>query len=301
MLTILIPSYNHEKYVIDCLKKALEVEIREKRIIVIDDGSVDSTVRTIRNYIESFGVCGVEIIEKKNSGLVSSLNLGLMMTKSEFLYLVASDDIPDPRGIAECVELLKETRELQFCVGGGVNFSEGSSNESPIYGARHRDFFCMPVRERMVQVFLNYPSPLLLQSTVFRTAALRSIGGWDPDIVLDDYPTFVKLLARFPCEGRDFIFRPAISTVKYRHHGLNTYRNTEKQFLLVRQAMGKLAPTSLKNRAIGKALAYYILVGLRYADFAAVCRIVKKASWMEIVHALPSMANVLVQKFGKAR
>ncbi len=92
-----------------------------------------------------------------------------------------------------------------------------------------------------------------------KTNIIRKIGGWDTSIIWDDYPMFVKLLRN---ENIKFMFNPNIETVLYRHHGVNSYKNIEKQFMMVKQALEKLAPMDLKNKAIGNALGYYSLKAL---------------------------------------
>jgi len=276
MLTIVIPSYNHEKYIVDCLDAACHVDIDGCNIIVIDDGSTDNTVEFVRGYIEDHQSSNITLISKKNSGLVSSLNLGLQMVKTEFCYIVASDDIPRPEGIKNCVELLTLNSALQFCIGGGDNFFNDSKDVlTPIYEERHRAFFAAAPAKRYEKLFLDYPSPLLLQSVVFRTKALREIDGWDSKIILDDYPAFVKLLTRFERVGTDFLYVPDLKTVFYRHHGSNSYKNSLKLLTMVKQTLECLAPPQLKNRAIGNVFAFYMLMALRVSDFKSLRQMFK--------------------------
>lgn len=300
MLTIVIPSYNHEKYVVECLDAASRVHIDGCRIVVIDDGSTDSTRQTVVQYIEDHQPSTVELISKKNSGLVSSLNLGLQAIETEFCYFVASDDIPRPEGIKECVEILKANPSLQFCVGGGDNFFDVSKEfVTSIYEDRHHAFFAMSPAERHEQLFMNYPSPLLLQSVVFRTDALRKIGGWDTRLILDDYPTFVKLLTHFRNVGTDFAYRPDVKTVFYRHHGSNSYKNSLRLLGMVKQTLEVLAPPQLKNRAIGNAFAFYMLMALRASDFKSLRQMLKMASmsqmafvpWATVTHVARKLAS----------
>jgi glycosyltransferase involved in cell wall biosynthesis len=295
MLTIIIPSYNHEQYIIDCLSAACEVDIPGKRIIVIDDGSTDGSVQKVRNYLESKQSNCVDLICKNNSGLVSSLNIGLSMADTEFLYLVASDDIPTPLGISKCVRELQKNASCQFCIGGGEIFFE-NSHTIPIYGEQHDEFFKMDKEKRDKEIFLNYPSPVLLQSTVFRVKALVQIGGWDANLILDDYPTFVKLLRSFPKVDQDFVYKPEYPVVKYRYHGVNSFKNVYRQFSMVKQTLEQMAPRELQDQALGKALGRYLLAGLHVADFKGICHIVEATSWKSTVYALPAVARIMLNK-----
>lgn len=298
MLTIVIPSFNHEEYISECVTAALSIDVASIRIIIIDDGSTDKTVEKVTNLIYAMNVTNVQVISKKNSGLVSSLNLGLSMANTEFFYLVASDDIPVSQGIGKAINYLIENPECQFYIGGGVNFFDEPKGETAIYAHKHEEFFSMSPERRAVDMFVDYPVPLLLQSTVFRTKALKKIEGWDSNLLLDDYPTFVKLLTSFPVLGRDFVFVPESRLIKYRHHGSNSYKKVAKQFFMVRQTVEALAPDGIKHKAVGKALAYYVLVGIRALDFKDVIEMIRGNSFIACIHSLPYMLVILVHKFG---
>lgn len=299
MFTIVIPSYNHEKYIVDCLDAISRLDIDGLRIIVIDDGSADNTPHIVRKYIENHGSSAIELICKKNSGLVSSLNLGLQLVNTEFVYFVASDDVPRPEGLQKCLDLLMVNPSLRFCIGGGDNFFDDVITDetlTPVYRDQHKDFFFAHPVQRAQKIFLDYPAPLLLQSVVFRASALRDIGGWDPHLLWDDYPTFVKLLSRFPNLGVDFIYCPEVKVIYYRHHGNNSYKNLPKQFLMVQQAMKMLAPEKLKAKAVGNAVAFYSLMALRSADVRAIVKILKLAAWRDMFFAIPAGFRFVLRK-----
>ncbi|WP_027864484.1 glycosyltransferase family 2 protein [Massilia alkalitolerans] len=297
MLTIVIPSYNHERFIADCLDAARAIEVGGRRIIVIDDGSTDATAGVVRSYMDRHPDEGIELVCKKNSGLISSLNLGLEMTETDFVYFVASDDIPQGRGIMQCLEQLQSDPSYQFCIGGGENFfSDSEAAPTPVYGQRHRSFFEANTHQRRRDLFLNYPNPVLLQSTVFRTQALRTIGGWDRNLVLDDYPTFVKLLTRFPEHQRDFLFKPEFHVVRYRHHGTNSYKNLAKQFNIVKQTLELLAPDDLRQRALGSAIGFYLLVAVRSRDIDGFRSIVRNSNRGSMLFVIPSIAKIVLRK-----
>lgn len=299
MLTVLVPSYNHEHYIKECLDAVCKMDVSGLSIIVIDDGSKDCTAAKAREVLSGYPDLDAQVIEKANAGLVSSLNLGLGMVRTEYFYLIASDDIPDAEGIKRCIEALKAQVSAQFCVGGAVNFFENGDPSTPVYRSQHHRFFELAIQARNVEMFTNFPSPVLLQSTVFRTDALRAIGGWDPDLVWDDYPTFVKLLGAYPVQGVDFLYRPDLTVARYRHHGSNTYQNIAKQFFMFHQAITLLAPDSLKEKVLAKGAAYYILIGLRARNFSGVRNVFALLSWRSVVRVPFLMADLILGKLRK--
>lgn len=297
MLTIIIPSYNHEKYILDCLEAVSAQKNSDYKIIVIDDGSADNTVSVVKDYIRTSGRADISIHCKPNSGLISSLNLGLQMVQTEFVYFVASDDVPRIEGIQKCLEILEAKPNLAFCIGGGDNFFGDSKNlTTPVYSDRHHSFFEVDADKRKQQIFLDFPAPLLLQSVVFRTAVLLEIGGWDTRLLWDDYPMFVKLLSKYSEKGIDFDYLPEIKVVYYRHHGTNSYKNLIKQFSMVHQALEILAPRNIKSRAIGHALALYGLMAVRSGDLRSLAAILSTVNLYSIFYSFPRVITLILRK-----
>ncbi|WP_434610367.1 glycosyltransferase family 2 protein [Pseudomonas sp. D2-30] len=296
MLTIIIPSYNHRNYILDCVQAALAVNVPGRKIIVIDDGSTDGTDRLVENFISNAKRLDIVLIRKSNSGLVSSLNLGLRLANTEYFYLVASDDIPKPSGIQSCIEELRSHPDCAFCIGGGEIFYEDRSERKGLYGERQEKFLMLEETRRLKAMFLDYPSPILLQSCIFRLKSLVEVGGWDPEIMLDDYSMFIKLLTRYPKNGIDFIFRPDFHVVGYRQHGHNNFKNITRQFVMVKQVIVSLAPSKLKAKAEGKALAGYLLSSLRAANYDTVKEILKLSSVSAKIFVLPFLIKIIASK-----
>ena len=297
MITLVIPSYNHINYVFGCIDAARAVDLPGRKILVIDDGSTDGSADAIGAFISNLSDSSVEFISKPNSGLVYSLNLGLSNANSEFIYLVASDDIPEAAGIKQCVERLLASANAKFCIGGGYAFFDQSPEKrTPVYGAAQDEFFSLSPDAMGRSIFLNYPSPLLLQSTVFRTDALRAISGWDPKLMLDDYPTFIKLFTRFPVRDVDFLYAPEVSVVGYRQHQSNSYRNIKRQYLMVRELMETLAPAPIQRKAIARALASYVMSALKNGDLATTLSMLRASKFKDIVVAVPAVIGLVGRK-----
>jgi len=279
MLTVVIPSYNHENYINECLSAAVKIQIENLKVLVIDDGSTDQTANLVKDFVKEKKLTNLRLIEKENAGLVSSLNLALQVVDTEYMYICASDDVPDFAGVKECYTILVGRRNLGFCIGGATNFYDGTGEVSSTYRQEHIDFFRKDFSQNEQDLFLKYPAPLLLQSTVFKKSTLVSIGGWDERLKLDDYPVFVKLLKQYKYGlEKDFIFAPNINVVNYRHHCANTYSDISNQFFMVQQAMNQLASPRIKEKAIGMKAAYYILLSIRKRKLKAVVGISRQCS-----------------------
>lgn len=299
MITAIVPSYNHKNYIAGCISELAKLPESSTRIIIIDDESTDGSAEAIRRLINESGLNNVELIEKKNSGLVDSLNIGLQLATSEFFYLVASDDTPSADGIIECLEELKKTPNANFCIGGGLNVFESGESSTKVYSQPHDEFFAKTKKQREVDVFLNYPSPVLLQSTIFRTSYLKEIGGWDKSLKLDDYQIFAKSLSVLEESGIDFLFSPNIHVVSYRHHSKNTYLNYEKLFLMRSDVIKSLAPKSIQGEAIGKIFAYYSIKSLSKGSISPSFRMLSKCSPGAIIGASKYILTTIIKRLLK--
>ena len=86
-VSVIIPSYNHEKYIKKCVDSILNQTYKDFELIVIDDGSTDKSVEILEKYGER-----IRFIRKKNSGLNSSLNLGISLARGDYISILGSDD-----------------------------------------------------------------------------------------------------------------------------------------------------------------------------------------------------------------
>lgn len=89
-LSVIIPAYNVEKYVIQCLQSVLGQKVYFPfEVIVVDDGSTDTTVQLLEAFKEDQRVT---VIHQKNQGLSAARNTGIACSKGQYLCFVDSDD-----------------------------------------------------------------------------------------------------------------------------------------------------------------------------------------------------------------
>lgn len=92
-LSVIVPVYNGEKYIKDCLESIINQTYRDLQIIVVNDGSTDNTEAIVGEIANKDS--RVQLINKENGGVSSARNLGLEYAKNEFLTFVDSDDTLD--------------------------------------------------------------------------------------------------------------------------------------------------------------------------------------------------------------
>lgn len=106
-ISVVVPIYNVEKYVADCLDSILNQSNQDFEIICINDGSTDLSGEIVKNYQNRYNE-KIVYIEQKNQGLSAARNTGLSVAKGEYLCFVDSDDML----AAGALEVLVSTIEL---------------------------------------------------------------------------------------------------------------------------------------------------------------------------------------------
>ncbi|GAB4472056.1 MAG: hypothetical protein OHK0057_16260 [Thermoflexibacter sp.] len=116
LVSVIIPCYNAEKWLVRTLDSVLSQSYPHLEIIVVNDGSTDSSLSILEKYKESTTI-PFQIVSTKNQGVSHALEIGRALAKGDFFQYLDSDDILlDKQKIESQVNiLLKEQAEVAFC------------------------------------------------------------------------------------------------------------------------------------------------------------------------------------------
>lgn len=121
-VSIIIPIYNAEKYLKECVESVINQDYHNLEIIMIDDGSTDGSKNACKHYAEIDS--RIQLIEKANSGVSDTRNIGLKKATGDYIAFVDSDDTISEFFISEMIESLKKnSADIAFCE---VRVSEGN-------------------------------------------------------------------------------------------------------------------------------------------------------------------------------
>src|SRR5487761_2610644 len=112
-LSIIIPVYNTEKYLKECIESCLNQTHDDIEVIAVDDGSTDNSVNILNDYAQK-----IKIIRKKNGGTASALNVGIKVMNGEWFKWLSSDDVL----YNNAVEILVRQAELMGELGMSTIF-----------------------------------------------------------------------------------------------------------------------------------------------------------------------------------
>ena len=144
-VTAIVPTFNRIKYLPQCLKSLLSQTRIPDKIIVVNDGSTDST----REFIRGFN--GISVIEQRNSGKSAALNRALSECSSDYIWICDDDDIADENGLQAMVEQLDAHPGAPFAYGLFKRFRDEDGvrrYEQPSFlGRKEEDSFLIQALE----------------------------------------------------------------------------------------------------------------------------------------------------------
>ena len=94
LVSVVIPVYNSEKFLEECLDSILAQTYQNIEIIAVDDGSTDSSLDILNRYSDK-----VNVFSQKNNGLASALNLGISKMKGSWFKWFSPDDLMYPQAM----------------------------------------------------------------------------------------------------------------------------------------------------------------------------------------------------------
>lgn len=104
-LTIIIPVYNVENYIKDCLDSVYDGELKDFEVLCIDDRGTDNSIDIIKKYIEINKINNLRIIRHEdNKGLSEARNTGMSQAKGQYICFLDSDDMIETNGLNKLLE-----------------------------------------------------------------------------------------------------------------------------------------------------------------------------------------------------
>jgi len=109
VISIIIPMYNVEDFVGECLDSLLEQTFQDFEVIIVDDWSTDSSVDKVKAYMSKFnGRLTLSKTETNSGGCAVPRNVGFPLSRGEYIFFMDADDVLIKTGLEEMYTLAKE-------------------------------------------------------------------------------------------------------------------------------------------------------------------------------------------------
>ncbi len=230
LVSIVVPVYNHEQYVLQCIESILAQDYPAVELIVINDGSTDNSDSIINSYLEAHPGA-FHYVCKTNEGLVKTLNHGLAMANGEFFCELASDDLLMPGSISRRVAYLRSHPEVDAVFADNILLKDNAPTGDRFYGG-YKSGTGFSSSRHTIKDLLTKKARYHIPTGMFRTAHFRDFGGFGPDFhFFED----ISIRYLYPLVARiEFMDEPVMY---YRIHDANVSK-TRKLVALQEKILG---------------------------------------------------------------
>ncbi|NGM68055.1 glycosyltransferase family 2 protein [Natronolimnobius sp. AArcel1] len=224
-IAVLVPAYNEEAVIVDSVRSLLNLEYGTFDVVVINDGSTDETLEEL---LEAFDLEPVDadvpfdlpcepvdtvyqspevdlvVIDKANGGKADALNAGVFFTDQPLFCAIDADSIVERGALLEVVEPFLKDPERTIATGGAVRVANGCSitRSSVTEVGLSKNWLASLQTVEYLRAFLSgriglsaLGGLLIISGAfgVFRTSAVREVGGYSTETITEDMELIVRL------------------------------------------------------------------------------------------------------------
>lgn len=250
-VSVIVPNYNNEKYIRQCLDSILSQTYSIKELVIFDDCSTDTSREILKEYAEKYKNIHV-IYGEKNVGVSTARDIAIKATTSDYVCMLDGDDyFYNEKKIA--AEMEKIESEFHDTGKKVVSFSQTVDVDEygKTFGAVEKKNLTGNERFKIVtRLYSNY----MPRDYCFPREAYDAVGGYTKGLSLyEDWELNIKLLERV-----NFVYSGEYGTA-YRHKegGLSSV-NYKKQFKTKTEIFKKY------NMSLKEKLVFYVLACAAY-------------------------------------
>lgn len=204
-ISVVIPCYNHESYVADAIESVLSQDYQNLELIVVNDGSTDASRAIVEEMAREH--C-FTLINQPNAGLTAAVDTGFSVSTGEFFVSFDADDVMLPGRLKLQQEYLSANPQTACCA---ANYEYIDAAGKRISGAKRKT----PGSYKFAEIFSG-AIWMGAPTSMYRTQAIRQVGGFDTSISIQDQPMELQLAHA----GFSMDIIPDVVT-QYRQHDCN--------------------------------------------------------------------------------
>ena len=214
LVSLLLQSYNHERFLSRSVGTALDQTYPNKEVWVVDDGSTDGSDRVLSEWSAR---AGFRYDRQKNQGLIRTLNRMIAGSSGKYIALQATDDFWHLEKTARQVEFLEANPDVDVCLTATVCVD---ADDRPLGRPSQQFLSPSPAGYGFEALFLGRTA-IPCASALIRRSAYDRLGSYDPEYPIEDLWFWLRLTR----SGGKIAFLPQELTY-YRLHGSNLHSRT---------------------------------------------------------------------------
>jgi len=202
LVSVVVPVYNAEQYIEDCLHSILQQDYPRLQVIVVDDGSSDRSAE----LVQRLGDDRITYRLQRNSGSAVARNLGVQLAEGDYIAFNDSDDLWAPGRLKQQVAFLRGQSEYQAVCGRFMAVPDVFSRTDAAAQAYQPEARLDPARSGWTYLMLLESSIYHIDTLLVRSEVMRSIR-FNPDYRRgQDFDFFLQLLHATPIAQLDNLY-----------------------------------------------------------------------------------------------
>lgn len=195
LVSVLVPSYNHEKYILDCLESIKKQSYKNIELIICDDNSNDNT------YIKALEWCEKNasvfknhliIHNEENIGVAKNCNRMIKICNGKYIKIIASDDILLSSSIYEMVLFCEKNLEYDILYSNGYYIPE-ETKYSNLNFASYRTIYKNNYKNPKKIFDELYKKDFIAAPTVlYRRATFEKLGLFSEEYIFEDWEYYLR-------------------------------------------------------------------------------------------------------------
>jgi glycosyltransferase involved in cell wall biosynthesis len=217
MLSVVIPAYNHERWIRQAVESVRDQSLPAGELVVIDDGSSDGTP----DVVNDSRFPGMRLICQENRGAHAAINRGIALSQGDYVAVLNSDDEFEPNrlehawGVARATGAALVMGSVRLIDAGGDPLAEDHDSSR-----WYREARAQPSKSRsLTKALLHHNFAVTTSNFFFHRELWRRLGGFGAYRYVHDYDFVLRALEL--CADR-VVYVDALEGVRYRVHGDNT-------------------------------------------------------------------------------
>lgn len=202
-ISVVIPLYNKEAEIERALRSVVEQSLTVGEIIVVNDGSTDSSKEIVERFILAHPEVGIHLINQKNSGVSTARNRGIKEAKGDYIALLDADDWWLPNYIAEVCRMMEYYPDADaFSTAFDIVVGDSHTHAA----VPTTEGYISPAKEALLSRY-----PIIPSTATLRREMVLKCGGFPDGMRIGEDQW---LWARMMQQGAKFAFSP-MALVRY--------------------------------------------------------------------------------------
>lgn len=189
-ISVLLPIFNGEKFLGECLASLLTQSFEDFEIVAVDDGSSDGSAEILKVWCSRDS--RIRVLTRPHSGLVEALNAGLFACRGELIARMDADDKVHPRRLELQVQAFEDSPDLDVVASLVTHFPDETLREGlRIYEGWLNSLVTHDqiIRERFIESPIPHPAAMVRRSVLEEASGYREVG------FPEDYDLWLRLAA----------------------------------------------------------------------------------------------------------